>query len=264
MARGRLGLGGSGWEVASGLLPVVLDAAHLAVFEPLNALLRGLLAAPGPLAVVVLAGAYLGWLVTLALVGTLAPEAPPPTLELTTRAADRRTTTTRTTWPRLVFFYPSLLFGVLLVMLIVRATGDLDAPAVPAGLQDLALGAAVLLFFAHVVVAAVDVTPRHPPTGRAHFVVLVPVLVVGELVLNLATAAWLHLFGVAADAAPADVAAAAARSGGELAVALLLFLPVFAGPRFTALARSFTLTSLASGLALVVWEVWGTLDRVAL
>ncbi len=253
-------LGRNRWEIAATIFPFVVDAIHFFFFEQLNGVLRGVLATPGTASAVLLVCLYFGWLVSLVAVGTLVPETQLKPLALTVREKDGRVSTLATTWPKFVFFYPSLLFGLLFMMLIIQATGmDLNAPAVSENVQSFVIGGAVLLFIAHCIVAAVDGTPKHVATSPTFFIVLVPVVLVGEIVLNLATAAWLHYFG--ADAK--DLAEASARSGGELVFGSIFFLLVFAGPRFTFLSRHFTVLSLASGLAFVIWEVWLTLDRIA-
>lgn len=253
-------LGRNRWEIAATLVPVGADVVHFLLFERLNDALRGLLRTPGFAPAAALLALYVGWLVSLVFVGKLRPEVRLRELELTVRGDDGRVIKTKTTWPKILFL-PVAPFGALFLMMIVGATGLSDGTSVvPENVQMGLVGVGVLAFFGHVIIAAVDVTPVHEATSPTYLAVLVPVVVVGEVVLNLATAAWLHYFG--ADAA--GMAAARARSGGELALAMLLFLLVFAGPRFTFLSRHFTLPSLLSGLAFVTWEVWETLDRIAL
>ena len=269
MASVRAFLGRNRWEVASTLFPLAADALHWAFFEPLNGALRQLLATPGETAVYLLSGLYLVWLVSLVFVGHLEPEVRLRAVTFEVRVAagqPGRTSTTRTTWPKILFFYPSLLFGMTWLMLIMQATGMSDGPQenpiVSESFQFGAMLTAVGHFLAHCIIAAVDVTPRHAAGTPGHLAVLVPVVLIGELVLNLATAAWLQFFSPSATDA-ATLAETSARSGGELVGASLLFLLLFAGPRFTFLARHFTPLALLSGLVFIVWEVWETLDRVA-
>ncbi len=251
------------WALASTLCPVVADVVHFVVFDDLNARLSGVLQAPGTASVVLLAGLYALWLVSLVFVGRLVPETPMPVGETTLREGSL-TRKVRFAWPKLLFFYPSLAFGLVCMMSIVQATGGLgEAAAMTEGLQDAALGAGLVLFVAHIIIAAVDVRPRHALGHPAHFGVLLPVVLVGEVMLNLATALFLNAFGPD-PAKPAQVAEAAGRSTSELVLAVLLFLVFFAAPRFTALSRHFTWPSLVSGFALVVWEIDGLLGRLAL
>lgn len=243
--------GHNGWAVAATVFPLAADAAHFWWFDALNGALRRLLATPGFAAIVTLAGLYAAWLVTLSLVGRLRVEDPGtqvPMGEVELRTADGGRRRVRFPWPKLLFFYPSLLFGLVWVMLIVQATGSSSAPAVPSAAQDWTLGVAVLLFVAHVIVAAVDVTPRHAAGTPAHLGLLVPVVLIGELALNLASAAWWVLLADEGATGPA------VRTPGELFGATLLFLVCFAGPRFTFLSRHFTWPALLSGLAFVVWD----------
>lgn len=254
------------WAVAAMLFPVVADGVHFFVFDALNERWLRVLNAPGTGAVTLLAGLYALWLVSLVFVGWLEPSSPTPMGEATLREG-LRTRKVRFAWPKLLFFYPSLLFGLVCMMAIFQATGGMAsaaaAGAVPEGLQDVALGAGLVLFVSHIIIAAVDVRPRFPPGHPAHFGVLVPVVLVGEVMLNLATALFLRAFGPD-PAKPEQLASAAARSTSELFLAVMLFVLFFAGPRFTALSRHFTWPSLVSGLALVVWEMHGLLDRLDL
>lgn len=257
-------LGGNAWAAAAALFPVAADAVHWWLFDPLNERMRALLVRPGGASAFGLLGLYAAWLATLALVGRLAPEAPPPAVEMEVRGQDGRRGRLRTTWPKLLFFYPSLLFGAMWMVLVAQALG-LEQTVAPVSdrLQSTLLLLGVGLFLAHCVIAAVEPAPRLAAGTPGHFAVLVPVVLVGEVALNLATAAWLTAFGPD-PSRPAQAAAAAQRSGAEFALALVLFLLCFAGPRFTFLYRSFTWPALLSGLAFVAWEVWATLDRVAL
>ncbi len=254
------------WAVAAMLFPVVADGVHFFVFDALNERWLRVLNTPGTGAVTLLAGLYALWLVSLVFVGWLEPSSPTPMGEATLREG-LRTRKVRFAWPKLLFFYPSLLFGLVCMMAIFQATGGMAsaaaAGAVPEGLQDVALGAGLVLFVSHIIIAAVDVRPRFPAGHPGHFGVLVPVVLVGEVMLNLATALFLRAFGPD-PAKPEQLASAAARSTSELFLAVMLFVLFFAGPRFTALSRHFTWPSLVSGLALVVWEMHGLLDRLDL
>lgn len=250
-------LGRNGWEVAATLFPLAADLVHWALFEPLNDWIRSLLETQGTRPALLLLGTYLAWLVSLVLVGRLEPEVRLRPLELAVRDRDGRARRLRTSWPKLLFFYPSLLFGAVWLMLLARCAGLTSrAPVMSDGAQQAVLLAAAGLFIGHCVIAAVEVRPRHAAGTPGHLAVLVPVVLVGELTLNLATAAWLVLFAPGPAEQPV-------RSPGTFALALPLFLLCFAGPRFAFLSRHFTLPALLGGLGFVAWEVWETLAQVA-
>ena len=249
------------WAVASAAFPIAADALHLLGFDALNAFWLRVLGASGLGSAAWLAGVYLLWLVSLVMVGWLAPEGRVPTGETTVgEGLDLRTV--RFAWPKLVFFYPTLGFGVVCLMAIGQAALAPD-PSGSEGLKDAALGVAIALFVFHLGVASVDVRPRYAPGRAAHFAVVAVVVLVGQVMLNLATAMFLNAFGPD-PARPETLASAATTSGSELMVATLLFVLFFAGPRFTSLSRHFTWGSLVSGLAFVIWELYGLLDRLDL
>jgi hypothetical protein len=237
----RSWFGHNRWAVAATLFPVLADAVHWLFFDRLNALWLGLLATPGLPALAVLSLTDLVWLVSLVYVGRLV--APP-------RAGFP--------WARFAFFYPSVGFALVLLMAIVQSAQGVDA------WLDAAIGIAFCLFIAHLLVAAVDVKPRYTSGTPAHLLALVAVVLVGEVVLNLSAALFVHSFGPDPADAAAVAAAAAEHTSGEFLLAALLFVPFFAGPRFTFLSREFSWPALASGVAFVLWELHGLLGAVAL
>jgi len=248
-------LGENGWAIAAGLYPVAMDGVHWLVFDDLNDRFRQLLGSPGQATILGMLGLYLGYIIALGFVGRLKPEIKLKTVTLT--GYDEKTgrkTTTKTTWPDLLFFYPSFGFGIILVMGAVTVSGmALDNSPVSEGWQKLAVFGTVGLFFAHLTVKFGGIEARHPASKPRYLFYLIPTVLVSEVMLNLSTALWYRFFGPEAGAPAPDNPDLAV----SFAFALPLFLLFFAAPRFTFMSKSFTWPSLVSGVALALYELWG-------
>lgn len=248
MARGE----GRGFELAATFVPVVVDVAHLLLFELLNQPLRALLATPSVEAIGVLLGLYFAYAVSLFFVGRLRPEHALKVLTLHTRADDGRVQKTKTTWPQFLFFYPSFGFGILMIMALATAAGmSAKESGVSEGMQQLAIGGGIVVFIVQLGAQLTEVEPRHAANEPGYLATMVPVLLVSEVMLNLSVALWHRFLGLDAGGPQP-----AAPSVAGFLVAAPLFLLFFAIPRFTLLSRSFTWPSLLSGLGLALYELW--------
>ena len=241
------------WEVAGVLFVIAVDLVHGRFFEALNLWLRQALREPMTGGVLLL-GTDLAFCVTLFYVGRLKPSR--PFRELTLETKDDKTgkvSTMKTTWPKILFFYPSFGFGIILAMAVADVSGlGAKAPTLPENLQMGALLVAVGLAVAQLILGAVDVEPRYESGTPAYLRVLVPTVLVSELMLNLSTALWHRFLGP-------DASAPVPAGGTTLAsflVAVPLYLLFFAAPRFTFMAKSFSWPALASGLATALWALW--------
>lgn len=243
---------GRGWELAATGFPVAVDVVHFFLFDLLNHPLRELLATPSIGAMLALLGMYFAFAVSLFFVGRLRPELAIKTLTLHTRDDDGRERSTKTTWPQFVFFYPSFGFGILMIMAIVTASGmTAKESGVSEGMQQLAIGGGLVVFFVQLGAQLTDVEPRHSANEPGYFATLVPVVLISEVMLNLSVALWHRFLGLDA-AGPSH----AAPSLIGFLVTAPIFLLFFAVPRFTLMSRSFSWPGLFSGLALALYELW--------
>lgn len=255
-----MAVSGRTYERAATAVPIVIDLAHLLAFDLLNRPLRRMLGGTSVLAGVVLLALYLAWAVSLYFVGRLHPDLALTTLTLRTRDDLGRERATKTTWPQFLFFYPGFGFGIVMIMAVVTATGmTSEASALSERAQQLMVGGALAVFFVQVGGMVSDITPRYKPSQPGYLATLVPVALVSEVMLNLSVALWHRFLGL-----DASGPAPAAPSVAGFLVAAPLFLLFFAIPRFTLLSRSFTWPSLASGLALALFELWQILDEAPL
>lgn len=250
---------GRSYELAATVIPVAVDVVHYFFFDALNRPLRAVLATPSVGAVVTLLGLYLAFAVSLYYVGRLQPEVALRTLVLQSRGPGGDVRATKTTWPQVVFFYPSFGFGILMIMAVVTAVGMNGHEALSERGQQLAVGGALVVFVVHLGGLLTDVKPRHAANEPGYLKVLVPVLLVSEVMLNLSVALWHRFLGLDA-AGPTP----AAPSTAGFVVAAPLFLLFFAIPRFTMMSRSFSWPALASGVGLALWELWQILDEAPL
>lgn len=246
-------------ERAATLIPVLVDLVHFLAFDLLNRPLRGMLAHPSTAAAAGLVGLYLAYALSLYSLGRLKPEIALRTVELRVRDEDGRLSATKTTWPQLLFFYPAFGFGILMVVAVAISAGIASEEAEGSTAPMVVVGAALVVFFIHVGGMVRDPTPRYSARQTEYLWVLVPCLLVSEVMLNLSVALWHRFLGLDATA-PAP----GAPSLAGFIVAAPLFLLFFAVPRFTLLSRSFTWPSLASALALALWELWELLEEAPL
>lgn len=248
-------LGENGWAIAAGLYPVAVDGVHWLVFDNLNDRLRQLLLSPGQTTIIAMLGLYLTYIIALGFVRRLKPEIKLKTVTVTSYdEKTHRKTTVKTTWPEILFFYPSFGFGLIMIMGAVTVSGmTQDNSPVSEGWQQLAVFGMTGLFFAHLTVKFVDFEARHAATRPRYLLYLIPTVLVSEVLLNLSTALWYRFLGPEAGAPAPDNPDVVL----SFAFAVPLFLLFFAAPRFTFMSKSFTWPSLISGVALVLYELWG-------
>ncbi len=247
-------LGKNRWEVAAGLLPVLADALHWLVFEPINQQLRLLLLSPSELTVLGLLALYFAYCVALFLISLLKPDIKLKLVEL--RGRDERTgreTTTKTTWPEVLFFYPSFGFGIVMIMAAASVSGMMDdKSALSEGWQQLAVFGAVGLFFLHLLAKFAGPKPRVAASSPIYLMLLLPTIAISELMLNLSTALWYHFLGPEAGGSePSEPSTMA-----SFVIAVPLFLLFFAAPRFTFMSKHFTWLALLSGVGFALYELW--------
>lgn len=247
-------LGDNGWAIAISLFPVVIDVAHWFAFDPINDRLRALLLEPSRATVLALLGIYLAYAVSFIFIGRLKPDIKLRVVTVQTR--DKKTGRrgkVRTTWPELLFAYPSFGFGIIMIMGATAVSGMMgDVSALSEGWQQLAVFGATGIFFFHLVVKFIDFEPRYASDQAGYLFTLIPTVLVSELVLNLSAALWFRFLGPEAGAPPPEDPSTL----GSFIIAAPLFLIFFAAPRFTFMSKSFTWPALASGVALALWELW--------
>ena len=236
-------LGHSRWEIAATLFLVCLDVAHWFAFEPLNRALRRFLLEPSPTSVWVLLGLYTAYIAATFFIKRLKPD-----------SGDEKPKR----WQEVLFLYPTFGFGILLVTTCANVSGMADDnPPISEDLQGGLMVGAVLLFLVHAVVAAMPMKPKIDVDRPDYLLTLVPTMLISELMLNLSVGIW-YLFFL--PESPIEDPS----KGLSFAFGAPLFLLCFAAPRFTLLSRSFTITGLASGLALALYELWQLLDETPL
>ncbi len=251
---------GRGYERAATLFPVVVDVVHFFLFDLLNRPLRALLGAPSIAGLFTLLGLYLAFAVSLYFLGRLRPEVALKTLTIHTRSDDGRVQTTKTTWPQLLFFYPSFGFGIVMIMAAVSVSGmTASSGALGESWQQFAIIAAIVIFIVQLGGMLTDITPRHSANEPGYLAILVPTVLVSEVMLNLSVALWHRFLGLdAAGPTPSSPSVAG------FVVAAPLFLLFFAVPRFTIMSRSFSWPGLASALAFALYELWHLLAEAPL
>lgn len=246
-------------ERAATLIPVLVDLVHFLAFDLLNRPLRGMLAHPSAAAAGALVALYLAYALSLYYLGRLKPEIALRTIELRVRDEDGRLSATKTTWPQLLFFYPSFGFGILMVIGVAMSAGIAGEEAEGSTAQMVVVGAALVVFFIHVGGMVRDATPSYSARQTEYLWVLVPCLLVSEVMVNLSVALWHRFLGLDATGPASEDPSVAG-----FIVAAPLFLLFFAIPRFTLLSRSFTWLSLASALTFCLWELWELLKEAPL
>ncbi len=250
-------VGSNRWEIAATLFPVAMDGIHWLVFDPVNDWFRGLLERPSTASLAGLFAVYIAYLVAIVLIGRLESDIRLKTVVLESYDKERRRTTrTKTTWPQILFFYPSVGFGMAFLVVVWNALGvGEEVSPYSDDVQMYVSFAMALLIMAHIVIVAIDYRPRHRSDQPGYFAVLVPTVLISELALNLSTAFWYHFF--ASDEPCPD------EPRGLAMVAIFpLFLLCFAAPRFTFMSKHFTWLSVLSALALIFYEVWETFDEI--
>jgi hypothetical protein len=155
----------------------------------------------------------------------------------------------------MLFFYPSLGFGVVMIYAIVMATMTPDRQFTASdGLGSALTTTGALLFIVHCVVVSGAITPRTRwgSTDRAYLALLIPIVLMGELVLVFSSTPLITSFDSDGSAPPIE--------GPSLAWSFVLMAPFylifFAAPRFTFMTKPFTWSSFASGVALALYSVW--------
>ncbi|MDP7034729.1 MAG: hypothetical protein QF752_09585 [Planctomycetota bacterium] len=258
-------------QVAATLFPVAADVIHWWFFEDLNSWLRGLLETPSTFSLAVILGIYAAYVYSLWTVRWLEPEVALKKFSFEYKDDAGFVKKMTATWPKVVFFYPSFAFGILMLMLVGETIGLNEISASSYGgasgpeelalpfSEDTAMWVLILVvcffIFAHAPALALDDKPRYRSTQWGYVKTLMIAVLLGELALNLSAAAWVHFLY--------DPKKIPDRDALALIGALPLFLLFFASPRFTFMSRNFTWPTLLSGLALVIWEVWESLEYIA-
>jgi len=242
------------WEFAATVFVLLVDAAHRHWFDALNARLRDLLRQPSEFAAAVILGGYVCYLLSLYFIGRLEPTRRPAPVTFEFKEKDGRRTKTTTTWPKVLFFCPSIGFGIVVLMAAstVMGFGEEGSP-VSDDWQQAAILGGVALVFVHIALAVIDLKPRYASGTAAYLAVLVPTVLVSEAMLNLSTAFWYRFLGPDAAGPVIENPSAA----GSFAFALPLYLLFFAAPRFTFIARSFSWATLASSVGTALFALWG-------
>jgi hypothetical protein len=242
--------------VLASLFPVLIDGIHVLSWGPLSEMFVTLLMTPSGLSGALVLGLYVLYVGSLICLQFLKPTVALETVVI--ESQDEVTgewTETHTNWPTMLFFYPSLGFGIVMIYAMVMAMMPPDRQfTVSDGVGSAMATAGALLFIVHCVVVSGAITPkkRWGPTDRAHFGLLIPIVLIGELVLNFSNALLITTFGPDGVTPPIEDPSFA----WSFVIMAPLYLVFFAAPRFTFMSKTFTWPSFASGFAFALYTVW--------
>lgn len=257
----------NGWEFLALMVPLLADSTHYFFHNPLQDFYLNMFRNPTHIVagLCFLVAVYFGFIINLFLIEKLEPLIPLSVVTLnyneTTRTGGRRTYTHNTTWPRIIFDYPSVMFGITFFVGIIEYIRFAEKDQLVSdnvAFYLLLILVAMVIF--HIIALAVSFSekPKIPPTSPRHLAWLIPIYLLNELALVFSTALWIYLFG--SDKVDPN------RTGKlfECIAIFPVYFFLFSAPRFTLLCRQFTWPNLISAIILVSWIVWQSLDYVAL
>jgi|GEM_PF-3576799 len=250
------------WQYVILAFPLIVDAVDYFLFETLNREFLTLLRTPSSRSVWLILGLYGIYVVAIILIGLLKPDIKLKLIEVAyteKTATGTKKSKFKSTWPEMLFFYPSMGFGIIFILIIVHTLGlTTDKSPFSDDFQYRIVRTSLGIFFIHLTGVMVKPKARYASGEKKYLIIFAPAVVVCALVINLSVAAWQHLLSDPA------VVVTPAREGKLLDwfFAYPMFLFFFASPRFMFMSKSFTWYSLAGALALIGYFVWRSLDYV--
>lgn len=243
--------------------PVVIDVLHFVFFDKINAWMNNLFTTPAQSSFFIIAGLYLGLVAAQVLLNLLIPDVPVKDLDITWKETSvtghSEKHSVKATWPQILFFYPTVGFFVIVFLLLLHASGLVTDKQVFTDDQlGFYLTAAVLVLGGQLVLFANPIRPRYRPDEWPYSLILIAVLILSAALVSLSVAGWTYLFGNPA------VPVLTHRPGklADMFIAYPLFLLFFSSPRFMSLSRNFSWQGLLTGLILIGYFVWRSLDYV--
>ncbi|HOP62562.1 MAG TPA: hypothetical protein PK358_10825 [Spirochaetota bacterium] len=252
------------WELSVIIFPVIVDGADYFFFEHINSLLLTLLKKPSINSLSVMFSIYFMFIICIIAIELLVPDIRLKNVKLDYEIKDNSGNIKshgkiNTTWPELLFFYPSVGFGVIMILLIFNTLGmTSDTSPFTMDEQYMLIWPAIVLFFIQILAMVWKAKPRFRSTGPAYLAIYAPAVIICALVINLSVAAWQYLLG---DPSLTPIA----ERGGKLLdwfLALPIFILFFSSPRFMFMSRHFNWLSMLSALALIAFFIWRSLDYI--
>ena len=252
------------WDLSVMIFPVLVDLLDYFIFEHINQWLLNLLKTPSVKALSVMLGIYFLFIICIAIIELLIPDIRLKEVKLGYDIKDDNgiitgRQTVKATWPEILFFYPSIGFGIIILLLIFSALGlTSDNQAFTENQQYALIWIAVIMFFIHLGVIFWKPKPRYKSTSPEYLAVYAPAVIICALVINVSVAAWQYLLG------DPSLAPIAGREGKLLDwfLAWPIFLIFFSSPRFMFMSRHFNWFSMLSALTIIGYFIWRSLDYV--
>jgi len=247
--------------------PLLVDGIDFILFDKVNDWLVTILKTPSFSSVMIMISMYALFIITVLMIGLLDSdknlyvEKSEPKYTVFKNQKEN-TSKTIVTFGQKLFFYPSIGFGVIMIVLIAHVTGiisDGKKSLFTDSEQNIILWTAFILFFIHVFAIIMPRKPKFKVNQPSYFMVLVPAVIIAAIVLNLSVAAWIYLLTPVKVIDPS-------RDGKilELFTIFPIFLLFFSSPRFLFMSREFTYWSLASAFLLMGYFVWSSLSYITL
>lgn len=246
------------------LLPVIVDVADYFFFEHINQFLLNMLRTPSVKALSVMLGIYFMFIICIMLIELLIPDIRLKEVNIGYDIHDENgfitgRETVKTTWPDILFLYPSLGFGIIILLLIFSSLGlTSDSQVFTENQQYAFIWIAFIMFFIHLGTMFIKPEPRYKSNTPKYLVVYAPAVIICALVINVSVAAWQYLLG------DPSLVPVAGREGKLLDwfLALPIFLLFFSSPRFMFMSRHFNWLSMLSALMIIGYFIWKSLDYV--
>jgi len=243
------------------LIFLCIDGLHLIFFDPINDYFLHVLHTPGNESIQIILGFYLLYALSLGFVSALKPADLGPVKRKKRRRKKRQKQQKGPPrhWPKLISFWPTWGFGIMMIMVLGELSGwSSDAHLhISDSWEMLAMGGGFCIYMLQLALGLGDlIEPKHDSSKVRYYVYLIPCVIIAELMLNFSFAAWLYFFAPGPDTAPIqdpDMFWAFVIMGP-------LFYFLFAAPRFIFMRLNFTWMTLASGLALMLYELWRCLQ----
>ena len=160
-----------------------------------------------------------------------------------------------------LFIYTSAGFGIIILMLILHASGLYDEMVNTNELsssKEWIFWIAVGLFFVQLP-ATIGFSPKYRIGTFQYFIVFAVNVLIAALLVSLSTAGFIYFLA-------GDVAPDPNRSGKliEFLVFFILYFFFFAQPRLLFMGRGFSWLSLISAIITMSWFLWNALDIIEL
>ena len=224
---------------------LIVDALHLIFFDELNGYFREILSTPGERSIVYILVLYFVYSLSLGFLSRLKSGGP-----VTSGQGFQENE-----WPKIIHFYPSFGFGIIVILALVEAAGWSSGGevSVSEGWEKTAILGGMAIYLLQLCLGTFDlIEPRYDSGQVRYYLYLIPCAVLAELMLNFSFALWLNSFGAGPDTPPLENPSQTL----SFLVMAPLFYVFFAAPRFIFMRLNYTWLTMVSGLALTFYELW--------